>query len=52
MSGEQQLLELIANSRKGILAAVSRTGYPPTTNVAFVLDQAERSLASRPRPTA
>jgi PPOX class probable F420-dependent enzyme len=39
---EQQLLELIANSRQGILAAVTRAGYPHLTNVLYVWDSAER----------
>jgi PPOX class probable F420-dependent enzyme len=41
-SHEQQLLDLIANSRQGILAAVTRAGYPHLTNVLYVWDSAER----------
>jgi PPOX class probable F420-dependent enzyme len=39
---QQQLMDLIANSRQGILAAVTRAGYPHLTNVLYVWDSAER----------
>jgi Pyridoxamine 5'-phosphate oxidase len=39
---QQQLLELIANSREGILAGITRAGYPHMTNVLYVWDPAER----------
>ncbi len=42
MPDEQQLLEVIANSHRGILAAVTRDGYPHLTNVLYVLDTPER----------
>lgn len=43
MPDEQQLLELIANSRQGVLAAVTRAGYPHLTNVLYVWDPVERT---------
>lgn len=42
MADEQQLLELIAGSQQGILAAVTRAGYPHLTNVLYVWDAQER----------
>lgn len=39
---EQQLLDVIASSRQGILAAVTRAGYPHMTNVLYVWDPDER----------
>jgi hypothetical protein len=39
-ANEQQLLELIANNRQAILAAVTRAGYPHLTNVLYVWDPA------------
>ena len=44
MTDEQKLLELVAARREGILAAVSRTGYPHLTNVLYVWDS-ERATA-------
>lgn len=41
--GEQQLRELIATRREGILAAVTRTGYPHLTNVLYVWDAEEQT---------
>ena len=43
MPDEQQLLNLIANNSQGILAAVTRTGYPHLTNVLYVWDPAQRT---------
>jgi PPOX class probable F420-dependent enzyme len=43
MSDEQQLVDLIATSSRGILAAVTRAGYPHLTNVLYVWDAAERT---------
>jgi PPOX class probable F420-dependent enzyme len=43
MSDEQQLLDLIASNSQGILAAVTRAGYPHLTNVLYVWDAAERT---------
>jgi PPOX class probable F420-dependent enzyme len=43
MADEQQLLELIANHREGVLAAVTRAGYPHLTNVLYVWDPEERT---------
>jgi PPOX class probable F420-dependent enzyme len=40
---QQQLLELVASSRQGILAAVTRDGYPHMTNVLYVWDPTERT---------
>jgi PPOX class probable F420-dependent enzyme len=43
MPDEQQLQDLIANNSQGILAAVTRAGYPHLTNVLYVWDAAERT---------
>jgi PPOX class probable F420-dependent enzyme len=43
MPDEQQLLNLIANNSQGILAAVTRAGYPHLTNVLYVWDSAQRT---------
>lgn len=43
MADEQALLELIADRREGILAAVTRAGYPHLTNVLYVWDPVERT---------
>jgi PPOX class probable F420-dependent enzyme len=43
MSDEQRLLELIATNSQGILAAVTRDGYPHLTNILYVWDAAERT---------
>jgi PPOX class probable F420-dependent enzyme len=43
MPDEQQLLDLIASNSQGILAAVTRAGYPHLTNVLYVWDAAERT---------
>jgi len=43
MSDEEQLLELIANHREGVLAAVTRAGYPHLTNVLYVWDPEQRT---------
>jgi PPOX class probable F420-dependent enzyme len=43
MPDEQALLELIANRREGILAAVTRAGYPHLTNVLYLWDPVERT---------
>ncbi|HWF74489.1 MAG TPA: PPOX class F420-dependent oxidoreductase [Solirubrobacteraceae bacterium] len=42
MADEQQLLELIASHREGVLAAVTSGGYPHLTNVLYVWDAQER----------
>jgi len=42
MPDEQQLLDLIATSNQGVLAAVTRVGYPHLTNVLYVWDSAEK----------
>jgi PPOX class probable F420-dependent enzyme len=42
MPDEQQLLELIATSHQGVLAAVTRGGYPHLTNVLYVWDSAAK----------
>ena len=42
MPEQQRLLDLIADGRKGILAAVTRVGYPHMTNVLYAWDAAER----------
>jgi PPOX class probable F420-dependent enzyme len=39
---EQQLLDLIARNRQGILAGVTRAGYPHLTNVLYVWDADQR----------
>ncbi|MEA2202307.1 MAG: hypothetical protein QOI89_2903 [Solirubrobacteraceae bacterium] len=43
MADEQQLLDLIAGSHQGVLAAVTRAGYPHLTNVLYVWDGQERT---------
>jgi PPOX class probable F420-dependent enzyme len=43
MADEQQLLDIIANSHQGILAAVTRAGYPHLTNVLYVWNREERT---------
>jgi PPOX class probable F420-dependent enzyme len=43
MPDEQQLLDLIANNSQGILAAVTRAGYPHLTNILYVWDPAQRT---------
>ena len=43
MADEQQLLDLIANSQEGILAAVTGAGYPQLTNEFYVWDSEERT---------
>jgi PPOX class probable F420-dependent enzyme len=43
MPDEQQLLHLIATNNQGILAAVTRAGYPHLTNVLYVWEAAERT---------
>jgi PPOX class probable F420-dependent enzyme len=40
---EPQLLELIAAHQQGVLAAVTRTGYPHLTNVLYVWDAETRT---------
>jgi PPOX class probable F420-dependent enzyme len=42
MPDEQQLLHVIATSHQGVLAAVTRAGYPHLTNVLYVWDSAEK----------
>jgi PPOX class probable F420-dependent enzyme len=42
MADEQQLLQLIASSQQGILAVITRAGYPHLTNVLYVWDPQER----------
>jgi PPOX class probable F420-dependent enzyme len=42
MPDEQRLLDVIKNSHYGILASVTRDGYPHLTNVLYVWDAAER----------
>jgi PPOX class probable F420-dependent enzyme len=42
MANEQQLLNLIADSTQGILAGVTRAGYPHMTNVLYVWDPQAR----------
>jgi PPOX class probable F420-dependent enzyme len=42
MADEQQLLDLIASGNQGILAAVTRDGYPHLTNVLYVWDAEQR----------
>jgi PPOX class probable F420-dependent enzyme len=39
---ERELLEVIAGNSQGILAAVTREGYPHLTNVLYVWDAQER----------
>jgi hypothetical protein len=43
MPDEQQLLDLIEDNTKGILAEVNRAGYPHMTNVLYAWDSAERT---------
>jgi PPOX class probable F420-dependent enzyme len=43
MADEQQLLDLIANSKQAILAAVTSAGYPHLTNVLYVWDAEQRT---------
>jgi PPOX class probable F420-dependent enzyme len=43
MPDERQLLDLVATNREGILAAVTRAGYPHMTNVLYVWDPANRT---------
>jgi PPOX class probable F420-dependent enzyme len=43
MTDEQHLLHLIASNSRGILAGVTRAGYPHLTNVLYVWDAAERT---------
>ena len=43
MPDPKQLQDLIANNNEGILAAVTRDGYPHLTNVLYVWDGAERA---------
>jgi PPOX class probable F420-dependent enzyme len=42
MADEQELLELIASSKEGILAAVTSSGYPQLTNVFYAWNAQER----------
>jgi PPOX class probable F420-dependent enzyme len=42
VADEKELLEIIAGSRQGVLAAVTRAGYPHLTNVLYVWDAEER----------
>jgi PPOX class probable F420-dependent enzyme len=42
MSDEQKLLDLVADNSRGILAAVTRAGYPHLTNVLYVWDAEDR----------
>jgi PPOX class probable F420-dependent enzyme len=42
VTAEQQLMELIAARRQGVLAAVTREGYPHLTNVLYLWDGPER----------
>jgi PPOX class probable F420-dependent enzyme len=43
MPDEQQLLDVIANNSQGILAAVTRAGYPHLTNVLYDWNPAQRT---------
>jgi len=43
MAAEQQPLELIAVHQEGVLAAVTRNGYPHLTNVLYLWDADERT---------
>lgn len=43
MADKQRLLDLIANGRQGVLAAVTRAGYPHVTNVLYVWNGQERT---------
>jgi PPOX class probable F420-dependent enzyme len=40
---EQQLLQLVAASQQGVLAAVTREGYPHLTNVLYLWDPETRT---------
>jgi PPOX class probable F420-dependent enzyme len=42
MPDERALLDLIANNAQGVLAGVTRAGYPHLTNVLYVWDPAAR----------
>jgi PPOX class probable F420-dependent enzyme len=42
MADEQLLLDLIAANRQGILAGITRAGYPHLTNVLYVWDPVKR----------
>jgi PPOX class probable F420-dependent enzyme len=42
MADEAKLLELIANHREGVLAAVTGGGYPHLTNIWYVWDADQR----------
>lgn len=42
-AAEQQLLQLISERQEGILAAVTRNGYPHLTNVLYLWDAEERT---------
>jgi PPOX class probable F420-dependent enzyme len=42
MAEEQQLLDLIESNNQGVLAAVTRAGYPHLTNVLYIWDAEER----------
>jgi PPOX class probable F420-dependent enzyme len=42
MADQEQLEELIASNNQGILAAVTKAGYPHLTNVLYVWDATER----------
>jgi PPOX class probable F420-dependent enzyme len=42
MADQQQLLDLIAAHKQGILAAITREGYPHLTNVLYTWDAVER----------
>jgi len=44
MPDEQPLLNVIAENRQGILAAVTRAGYPHLTNVLYVWDAVQRTV--------
>jgi PPOX class probable F420-dependent enzyme len=43
MADEAKLLELIADHRQGVLAAVTGGGYPHLTNVLYLWDAEERT---------
>ena len=43
MPDEQLLLDVIAENREGILAVVTRAGYPHLTSVLYVWDAVERT---------
>jgi PPOX class probable F420-dependent enzyme len=42
MADERELLDLIGNRREGILAGVTRQGYPHLTNIRYVWDPGRR----------